>query len=100
MIGSNIVSIGKNTFAGCSKVTSISIGKNVTEIGKNAFANCKNLEIIIIKSKKLTSQNIAEGAFRNISNDTAIEVPKSKYKAYKKLFRAKSLKKDVEIRKN
>ena len=98
VIGSGIVSIGKNAFAKCTNVTSITIGKNVTKIGKNAFTGCKKLKTITIKSKKLTSKSITKGAFNGISKKTVVKVPKSKYKAYKKLLPAKGLGKDVKIR--
>lgn len=37
MIGSNIVTIGKNAFAKCTNITSIVVGKNVTKIEKMLF---------------------------------------------------------------
>ena len=89
MIGNNIVSIGKNAFAKCTKLVSVIIGKNVIKIGKDAFAGCKKLKKIVIKTK---------GAFRSVGKKVVVQVPKSEYKAYKKLLRAKGLSKKVKIK--
>lgn len=100
VIGNNIVTIGKNAFAKCTKLTSITIGKNVKKIGKNAFTGCKKLKTITIKSKKLTKNSVSKGAFSGISKKTVVKVPKSKYKAYKKLLCTKGLNKKAKIKKN
>jgi hypothetical protein len=120
-IGSNVTTIGKKAFSGCIKLKTVTIGKNVTtigdkafakcifltkiiipakvtKIGKNAFSGCKKLKTIIIKSKKLTKKSVAKNAFKGISSKTTIKVPKSKLKAYKKLFRSKGLSKKVKIK--
>ena len=98
VIGNNIVSIGKNAFAKCTKLVSVIIGKNVTKIGKDAFAGCKKLKKIVIKTKKLTKKSVAKGAFRSVGKKVVVQVPKSEYKAYKKLLRAKGLSKKVKIK--
>ena len=92
VIGSNITSIGKNAFAGCTSLTSITIGKN-------AFTGCKKLKSITIKTKKLTTKTVKKGAFNGISKKVVVKVPKSKYKTYKKLLPAKGLKKAAKIKK-
>ena len=73
------------------------IGSNIVTIGKNAFYGCKNLKKITIKSEKLTSKSIAKNAFRGISKKTVVKVPASKYKAYKKMLYAKGLNEKVQI---
>lgn len=98
VIGNNIVSIGKNAFAKCTKLVSVIIGKNVIKIGKDAFAGCKKLKKIVIKTKKLTKKSVAKGAFRTVGKKVVVQVPKSEYKAYKKLLRAKGLSKKVKIK--
>ena len=98
VIGNNIFSIGKNAFAKCTKLVSVIIGKNVTKIGKDAFAGCKKLKKIVIKTKKLTKKSVAKGAFRSVGKKVVVQVPKSEYKAYKKLLRAKGLSKKVKIK--
>lgn len=98
VIGNNIVSIGKNAFAKCTKLVSVIIGKNVIKIGKDAFAGCKKLKKIVINTKKLTKKSVAKGAFRSVGKKVVVQVPKSEYKAYKKLLRAKGLSKKVKIK--
>ena len=98
VIGNNIVSIGKNAFAKCTKLVSVIIGKNVIKIGKDAFAGCKKLKKIVIKTKKMTKKSVAKGAFRSVGKKVVVQVPKSEYKAYKKLLRAKGLSKKVKIK--
>ena len=98
VIGNNIVSIGKNAFAKCTKLVSVIMGKNVIKIGKDAFAGCKKLKKIVIKTKKLTKKSVAKGAFRSVGKKVVVQVPKSEYKAYKKLLRAKGLSKKVKIK--
>ena len=98
VIGNNIVSIGKNAFAKCTKLVSVIIGKNVIKIGKDAFAGCKKLKKIVIKTKKLTKKSVAKGAFNSVGKKVVVQVPKSEYKAYKKLLRAKGLSKKVKIK--
>ena len=54
---------------------------------------------ITIKTKKLTKKTVAKKTFKSIRKKTVIKVPKSKYKAYKKVLRARGLNKKVKIKK-
>lgn len=92
-----VTSIADNAFKNNKKITRVVIGSNIVTIGKNAFYDCKNLKKITIKSEKLTSKSIAKNAFRGISKKTVVKVPTSKYKAYKKMLYAKGLNKKVQI---
>ena len=65
----NLTNISNGLFAGCTKLTSITIPDGVTSIGDRAFYNCSNLTSIIIP-KGITS--IGDGAFYNCSNLTSI----------------------------
>lgn len=94
-----VTSIADNAFKNNKKITKVVIGNNIVSIGKTVFSGCKNLKTITIKAKNLTSKSIKKGAFGGISKETVVKVPKSKYKAYKKLFRAKGLRKDVKLKK-
>ncbi len=98
-IGSNVTTIGANTFSDCKKLTSVTVGKNVKSIGKKAFYNCKKLKTITIRSTKLTTKNVGAQAFKNINAQAKVKVPKSKVKAYQKLFTSKGLNKKVKIAK-
>lgn len=71
----------------------------VTSIGEKAFSNCKKLTLLEIKTKKLTKKTVAKKTFKSIRKKTVIKVPKSKYKAYKKVLRARGLNKKVKIKK-
>lgn len=59
-LGSNIVEIATEAFAGCDKLISATMSKNVKKIGSKAFKNC-----ISLKSVKIPSgvTEIAEDAF-------------------------------------
>ena len=63
---------------------------DVTSIGEKAFSNCKKLTLLEIKTKKLTKKTVAKKTFKSIRKKTVIKVPKSKYKAYKKVLRART----------
>ncbi len=88
------------------KKTSITIPKtvtidgytyNVVSIEKKAFANAKKLKKITIKSTYLKS--VGKNAFKGVHAKVKIKVPKSKLKAYKKLFKGKGLKSSAKITK-
>ena len=96
-IGKHVTTIGERAFAGCKKLQTITIGKSVTKIGKNAFTGCKNLKKITILTTKLTKKTVAKDAFKGVSADVKIVVPKKKLKAYKSLFRQKGLSKKIKL---
>lgn len=60
----------------------------VTSIGKKAFQGCGRIRKITIKTKTLKA--VGKQAIKGIHKKAVIKVPKAKYKAYKKLFRAKT----------
>lgn len=97
-----ITSIAKKAFAGQKKLTKVVIGKNVTQIGKKAFYNAKNLKNIAVKSKKLTKKNVGAKAFAKAGSKNyrklIVKMPKSKKKAYTKLFVQKGLNRKAVIR--
>lgn len=89
--GSAAVSV---TGAGSRKIKSITIpatvrykGKTykVTSISSKAFYKCSKLKSITIKSKSMKS--VGKNAFKGISKNVKVTVPKSKYNAYRKLFK-------------
>ena len=92
-----VTSIGKNAIRNCKKLNKVTIGKNVAKIGANAFTGNKNLKTIIVKSTNIKS--VGAKAFKGISKKAKIKVPKSKLKAYKKLFNKKGQSKSVKISK-
>ncbi len=77
--------IEANAFYGMKNLKSLVIGKHVKTIGAYAFSNCKRLAKITVKGKKL--KTIETSAFSNIKKKVKVIAPKSKKKAYKKLFK-------------
>ena len=74
IIPEGVKEIGKNAFAWCSKLESVTITDSVTFIDEEAFANCKLLTSVTI-SEGVTS--IGDYAFNNCSNLTNIVIPSS-----------------------
>ena len=93
-----VTSIAANAFKNNKKTTKVTVGSNVAAIGKNAFKGCSKLKTITIKPKKLTAKGISKGAFVGLKKGTTIKVPKSKLKAYKKLFKSKGLSSKVKVK--
>lgn len=90
-LGKNVSSIGAGAFMGCAKLKSLCLPSKVTQIGSNAFYACRGLKKLDVKSAKLTAGSLGKKAFRGLPNQTVIQVPKGKAKAYKKLFRQRGL---------
>ena len=73
-IPSNVTSIDRSTFSGCSSLTSIGIPSKVTSIGNNAFYNCSGLTSITIPS---SVTGIGNYVFYGCSSLTSITIPSS-----------------------
>ena len=97
-LNSALESIGDQAFANCKAVTKIIIPKNVRKIGKYAFKGNPKLKTIIVKTMKLTKKSVSKKAFSGVGKNVVIKIPKSKKKAYEKLFRQKGLSKKVQIK--
>lgn len=99
--GSSLLTIDTGAFKNCKELKKITINKNVITIGKNAFAGDKNLKSITIKSTKIKS--IGKGAFKNINKKATIYIPKSISKKqltkYKKMLKNAGVPKSVKIKK-
>lgn len=70
--GKPITSIGREAFAGCSNITSVSIPDSITSISRYAFYDCSGLTSLIIPN---TVTNIDFFAFGNCSNLESITLP-------------------------
>lgn len=92
-----VTSIAAKAFAGNKNVKRIVLSQNITEIGARAFANCPKLKTITIHSTKLTSKNVADGAFAGIEEGTVIRVPQKMLARYQKLFVKKGLSEKVKV---
>lgn len=93
-----VTGIANSAFKGNKKVTKITVGSNIKSIGNNTFSGCKKLKTIKIKSTKLTSKMVSKNAFKGLTKVTTINVPKKKLKAYKKLFKRKGLSSKVKVK--
>lgn len=92
----NVTTIGKNAFKGCAKLTKVTLPSKCTKIGAGAFDGCKKMKTITIKSTKLTSKSVSAKAFKGLSKNVTIKVPKKQLKAYKKLLKKKGFKGKVK----
>lgn len=91
-----VTGINASVFKKCKNLKSVVIGKHVQIIGKNAFAGCSKLKKITIKSTKL--KKIGKNAFKGINKKAVIRIPKSKNKTYKKLLKKGGVKSPVRIK--
>lgn len=91
-----VTGIANSAFANNKKIKSVVIGKNVKKIGKKAFYNCKNLKKITVKATGLKS--VGSKALKGIHKKAVIKLPKSKAKAYKKLFKKKGQASTVKVK--
>ena len=94
-IGKNVKTIGNSAFRNCTALTKITIPDKVTKIGKEVFFGCKKLKTITIKTKVLKS--VGKNALKSVHKKCKVKVPKSKLKAYKKLFKNKGQAKTVKV---
>ena len=93
-----VTAIAANAFKGMKKLTSVTIGKNVKKIGKNAFAGCSKLKKITIKTTKLTAKTVGANAFKGVHKKATVKSPKAKKAAYKKILLKKGLKKTAKFK--
>ena len=83
-LGSSLGVIGSQALAGCTKLKSLTLPKSGKSVGSKALAGCGKLTKLTVKSTQLTKKGVA-GALKGSSVATVC-VPKSKLKAYSKLF--------------
>lgn len=93
-----ITAVSSNAFNSYSYLKKVTVGKNVTSIGSKAFYKCKRLATVKSKTTKL--KKIGSMAFSKIKTNAQFQVPKAKYKTYKKLFTTKiGYKKSMKLKK-
>lgn len=83
-----VKSIAANALKNKKTLKKVIVGKNIVSIGKNTFAGCKKLKNITIKSTGIKS--VGRNVFKGINTKAVVKVPKTKYKKYKKLFNKKT----------
>ncbi len=98
-LGKYVTTIGNDAFSGCSNLEKVTTNTELRKIGKRAFKNCKNLKSFNIKTKKLKDSTVGKDAFKKTGNKIKVKVPKSKYKAYKKMLKKKGLSSKARVEK-
>ena len=78
----DLISTLKKTEVGLSVVTSVTIETNVKTIGKSAFYGCSKLRTINIRSQKITG--FGANCFKGISSKAVVRVPGNRLDKYKK----------------
>jgi hypothetical protein len=91
-----VTGVASGAFKGCTALTKVTVGKNVKSIGAAAFSGCKKLKTIVVKTSVL--KKVGAKALSGIAAKAQVKVPKSKLKAYKKLFKGKGQGKKVKIK--
>ena len=81
-----VTEIADKALAKDTAVTEVSIGRNVTKIGKNAFASCVKLKTVTVKTTKLTADTVGAGAFTGVKKAVTFKCPSKKLKDYSTLF--------------
>jgi hypothetical protein len=90
-----VTAVANKAFANCKQLKKVVIGKNVTALGKNVFAGDSKLKTITIQSETL--KKVGSGAFKGISKKATIKVPSAQLKNYKKLLKGKGQGSKVKI---
>lgn len=70
--GKPVTSIGREAFAGCETITSITIPEGVTAIGERAFSRCTGLTEVRLP---VSLAKIDDGAFFGCNTLTSIHIP-------------------------
>ncbi|MFD1403808.1 LamG-like jellyroll fold domain-containing protein [Robinsoniella peoriensis] len=91
-----VTKIGQKSFKNYRKLQQITIGSNVTAIGQQAFYGDSRLTYINVKSKVL--KNAYSKSLKGISPNATINVPNSKVREYKKVFKNRGQKSSVVIK--
>ncbi len=98
---SALTSIGTGAFEMCTKLKSFSASsKKLKKIGAYAFYGDKKLAKVILKTTKLKKKNVGDYAFSDTKSKCTFKVPKSKIKAYKKIFKARGAGSKIKVKKS
>lgn len=95
----NARSISASAFQGCKNMEKLDLGSSLASIGSKAFMGCKSLKSVRVTSKKLKAGRVGSSAFKGTPKKAAFQVPKSKLKAYKKLFQKAGANKKASFKK-
>ena len=90
-LGAKVTSIGASAFQNCTKLTKVTVkSTKLSKVGKSAFAGCKKLKSVTLKTTKLKS--VSKNALKGTAKKLVVKAPKSKVRAYQKLFKSKGSK--------
>lgn len=78
-----VTNIAARVFKNMTDLKKAVIGSNMLKINTAAFYGCSNLQTIVIYSTHLTSDNIAEKSFKNVSSSVKVKVPSGYAAKYK-----------------
>ena len=90
-----LVSIGDESFSGCSGLTEITIPDTVTTIGTNAFYSCSGITTIELPE---SIEALGESALGGMYSLTSIEIPSKITEVPKKLFFGDSKLTEIEFK--
>ena len=93
-----VTEISTNAFKNSRKLKKVVIGQNIVRIGKNSFYGCKKLTSITIKSSRLTLKNIGKNAFKNTSPKATVKVPKKQKVLYNQILKKRGLNKKAKVK--
>ena len=93
---SALTSVSIGAFAGCKKLTGVTIGGNVKSIGAKAFNGCLALKKITVKSTVVKA--VGKNALKGTAKKLVIKVPKKKLAEYKKIFKGKGQNKLYKVK--
>ena len=83
-----VVSVAPKAFYNKSKLKKVCINANITTLGKDCFAKCKKLNSITFKGSN--PPKIGRNAFKNINKKAKFYVPKKAYAKYRKTLTPKT----------
>ena len=92
-----VTTIDKRACRGLTSLEKVTIGSRVKKIGKEAFAGCTRMKKIHVKTSQLTDEKMGEDVFDGIPKDAVVTCPEAQEKAYKSLFRSRGLSKKVKF---
>ena len=85
VVGDNVKTVGKSSFADCKKLKVVSFGKGITKLGDKVFSGDTKITRITFKSTKITS--FGKKTFNKVPGKVDIIIPRAKMEKYVKLIR-------------
>ncbi len=67
-------------FAGCDRITQLTLPSTIRDIGEGAFAGCKRIEYIVSQSQE--PPRLDESSFDQVDLDIPVRVPTGTYEQY------------------